>query len=400
MARSGRKCESVILDSERTDRRNRNNRAPVFSRSARRFGSVQQFGSYSEAERKLHVTRRAPLTVWWFVRSRAVQIMAGTLLILMLLGNVCVSLYVYFQPEQQIAREINSSGGRIGFDSFGPNWISWRIRHRLQLWDRITSVSFSGTDVTDADWERLKKLRHLHALDLRDAQVSDADLKEISGSPTLQMLSLDNTQVTDAGLEHLQGLPSLRRLFLGNTQVTDAGLEHLKKVPTLRDVYLNDTQIGDTGLEHLTWLPALGTLDLANTRVTDAGLGYLKWDRWLKSLELIDLTGTRTTEAGRALLRDAKHCQVYPNPSGSQPYGSLAARAMVKPHREPLSQRWFVRTCLGRIWGCLRWIWASTRWIVIGTVLMVTNCFAVGVYNSYSLKQQIAPEFESDVSKP
>ena len=117
------------------------------------------------------------------------------------------------------------------------------------------------------------------------------------------------------------------------------------------------------------------------------------WDSWLKGLELIDLTGSRTTEAGRALLREAKHCHVYPNPSGSQPYGSLAARAMVKPHREPLSLRWFVRTCLG-------WIWASTWWIVIAAVLMVTNCFAVGVYNSYSLKQQIAPEFESDVSKP
>jgi hypothetical protein len=45
----------------------------------------------------------------------------------------------------------------------------------------------------------------------------------------LTFLSLTNTQVTDAGMVHLAELTTLKLLYLNNTQVTDAGVAELQK---------------------------------------------------------------------------------------------------------------------------------------------------------------------------
>ena len=91
------------------------------------------------------------------------------------------------------------------------------------------SISFFGTQVTDAGLEHLKGLTDLESLDLRLTKVTDAGLEHLKGLTSLTSLNLDLvTQITDAGLEHLKGLTNLTSLNLGRTKVTDAGLEHLK----------------------------------------------------------------------------------------------------------------------------------------------------------------------------
>jgi hypothetical protein len=43
------------------------------------------------------------------------------------------------------------------------------------------------------------------------------------------MLDLTGTQVTDAGMQHLKRLPKLRQLTIGKTRVTATGLEDLRQ---------------------------------------------------------------------------------------------------------------------------------------------------------------------------
>lgn len=170
-------------------------------------------------------TPREHSMVWWFLRTYGVRIVIGAVLVAALYGVLCV--YMPYQREQRMAREIESAGGHVEFEFDGPNWIPMLVQNRLPIWNRITTVG------------------------LRNTQVTDAGLLHLTGVTKLNVLDLDNTQVTDAGLSHLKGLTKLEWLYLHNTQVTDAGLLHLKGLTKLLSVSLKNTHTTVEGRESL-----------------------------------------------------------------------------------------------------------------------------------------------------
>ena len=120
-----------------------------------------------------------PLTVWRFIRRYFVRIVIGSVLVVVVYGALLV--WIPYQRERRIAKEIRAYGGEVGFEYAGPDWLPKSMRDRTTLFNRATN------------------------------------------------LILHETQVTDAGLEHLKGPTSLEWLFLDNTQVTAEGREMLRK---------------------------------------------------------------------------------------------------------------------------------------------------------------------------
>lgn len=74
--------------------------------------------------------------------------------------------------------------------------------------------------------------------------------EESPGRP-IAAVTLSGTKVTDAGLEYLRRLTSLEWLSLRGTRVTDVGLEHLKGLTFLQEVGLRDTHVTDAGVNEL-----------------------------------------------------------------------------------------------------------------------------------------------------
>ena len=169
---------------------------------------------------------REPSTAWWFSRKAAVLIVADAMLMLALVGAACV--YLPYQRELQIARQVESVGGEVGVRFCGLDWTPNSVQVRLSFWNRISSVGLQDTQISDTGLESLKELTSLTYHYLNNTKITDIGLENLKGLTSLTDLSRDNTKITDAGLEHLQGLSNLRRLFLGNTQVTDDDLKHLK----------------------------------------------------------------------------------------------------------------------------------------------------------------------------
>ena len=191
-------------------------------------------------------------------KRRWYQFSLKTLLVVLTL--FCIGPGGYVAYEQAKARRqkaeveaIERFGGQLGFDREVP-FRSATIRQILgdESFGKLSSVSFTGTEVTDADLVRLGGLTNLVTLDL------------------------DNTQVTDTGLVHLAGMTKLKTLLLGNTAVTDASLMHLANLRKLEGLSLYHTQVTDAGLVHLASLNRLTYLDLHNTHVTDAGVAELQ----------------------------------------------------------------------------------------------------------------------------
>lgn len=137
------------------------------------------------------------------------------------------------------------------------------IRELGGRWNSTTErVSFSGTDISDADLETLK------------------------WPDAVTRLSLSGTQVTDDGLKHLPWIVQLDELRVTNSQVTGARLGRMGYAFSPRKLNLNGTQVTDAAISTLKQMPALQALDIANTQVTDAGLTQLQEFKNLRSLSV------------------------------------------------------------------------------------------------------------------
>ena len=190
----------------------------------------------------------------------------NTMRVLSLVALTCSALIVGCGESQDadVAVQLQKLGGKVVYDEQTSG-------------TPVVSVTFRGSEVTDAGLVHLKGLSNLQSLDLGNTKVTDAGLSHIESLTKLKYLGLYDCQVTDAGLEHLKGLTSLEALNLSyDTKVTGKGLAHLKDLTKLKTLNLHNTMVTDSGLKHIQKLTNLKSLDLNGTEVTDAGVKDLQ----------------------------------------------------------------------------------------------------------------------------
>jgi len=125
------------------------------------------------------------------------QFSLRTLLVQMLLVSIMMSWVSVKMQQARRKREAVEAVEKLG------GKVTWYLQSGLEML-RERGVDFSGTAVTDAGLEHLKRLSQL------------------------RLLWLSNTAVTDAGLEHLTGLNQLEELYLDGTQVSAEGVKNLQ----------------------------------------------------------------------------------------------------------------------------------------------------------------------------
>jgi hypothetical protein len=198
--------------------------------------------------------------------------------------------------------------------------------------DRLASLCFFDTGVSDAGLAHLERLASLQTLIIRgDNQISDAGITHLRGMRRLRNLVLDDCQITDAALISLKGLPTLESLSLIRTRVSDAGMVLLKDLTHLEHLWLDETNTSDAGLiplvKSLTQLQSISlsrtsitndllesagelknlrALTTRDTQVTDEGLTHMKG---LSKLHTLDLSGTRVSHAGLKRLKGLARLQ-------------------------------------------------------------------------------------------
>ncbi|MDP7011338.1 MAG: hypothetical protein QF685_08160 [Verrucomicrobiota bacterium] len=186
------------------------------------------------------------------------------------------------------------------------------IRNRLQKpagdltkadLDRVTTLSFSETDITDQELKELVKVDHITSLWLRDCpQVTSEGFKELGKLKQLNKLCLSSPNITDATLKEVAKLQQITWLDLDCPKVTDKGLEEVAKLQQLRYLYLTDTKVTDEGLKEVAKLQQLTRISLDCPKVTDKGLEELGR---LKNLNTLYLKTSLVTKTGKSKLRKA-----------------------------------------------------------------------------------------------
>ncbi len=229
-------------------------------------------------------------------RSSMGRLLRGSLYgVLLLFASVLLAIsavpelasYVTFFSDTKAGASRSSQSSALIDATFNPSEVSADSPHSKDelkaaikaLGGRWSShggsVSFSGTQATDADLEYVKWISSLEELRLSDTQITDAGLALITGLRNLEEVDVSKTQITNAGLEHLKGLPRLRSVRLSGTQVTDAAIEILQNMSALQSLDISETQITEAGLEHLQEITNLKKLYVSPNQFTEAGIEKL-----------------------------------------------------------------------------------------------------------------------------
>ena len=191
--------------------------------------------------------RRSRLPIF----ARLAVVLAG----LFVVADIVIGLMIWlpYRREQQIIAEIKGWGGKTRSESCESNWLGtdadW-VRlvidaERMKVFDRVTEVWCSDSQITDAGVSRLTGLKHLKSLGLSRTPVSDSSLAHLGTMSNLESLFLDKTQISDASLANLGRLTTLRKLSLANTLVTEDGLAHLRGLRNLEVLWLKHTVASD-----------------------------------------------------------------------------------------------------------------------------------------------------------
>jgi hypothetical protein len=122
----------------------------------------------------------------------------------------------------------------------------------LVAFKELNTLSVSGCPLGDLEgWSALKKMSKLTTLSLSRAEVTDAGLKEIGQLAQLTTLTLDGTPITDAGLPELARLKALKSLSLVDTKITEKAVPILSGLKQLTYLNLSEKQVGKDGAEEL-----------------------------------------------------------------------------------------------------------------------------------------------------
>ncbi|MDO4584598.1 MAG: hypothetical protein Q4D62_10905 [Planctomycetia bacterium] len=159
----------------------------------------------------------------------------------------------------------------VGIDSRGYSPKSSRIqvfipptRHEKkidQLWtfleehntrqpiEHLLMQSMQVWEMTDRDWEGLKKLKHLKSLDIMACSNFRLEtLHSIGLVKNLKAFNILWTDMTDEDFQFIENASNLEELALIGSFVTDNGLAYLKKFHSMKDLHISKCPVTEEGV--------------------------------------------------------------------------------------------------------------------------------------------------------
>lgn len=174
-----------------------------------------------------------------------------------------------------------------------------RLEQQLEGWDQLINIFLISTirsprksvgcriaalklllihdEIMSPDVEAELAAVDARELDLSFEPWSNADLQKLSRLRSLEVLNLTGTHVDSEGLDSLKLFPRLRGLSLRKLIVHDDGLIHLTRCE-LEELDLSETFITDEGVPFIGQMKRLKKLRLQETKLTAKGIGKLRSD--------------------------------------------------------------------------------------------------------------------------
>lgn len=128
----------------------------------------------------------------------------------------------------------------------------WRFledHNSRQPIERLLMQNFRTWEMTARDWEGLKKLEHLNALEIMSCRnFSLEKLCAIGRLENLKALHVLWTDITDEDFKFIENAAALEALTLHGSRVTDKGLASLKKFHSLKELRISKCPVTEEGM--------------------------------------------------------------------------------------------------------------------------------------------------------
>jgi hypothetical protein len=110
---------------------------------------------------------------------------------------------------------------------------------KLGRLSRLTSASFSETNLDDRGLVHVASVSSIEHLDLQDTKVSNDGLAHLARLPRLRYLRLkDNRQLTNDCMPHILRMSALVELQIQETSIDQQGVDQLAALTNLEDLCL------------------------------------------------------------------------------------------------------------------------------------------------------------------
>ncbi|MDO4859356.1 MAG: hypothetical protein Q4A17_15590 [Thermoguttaceae bacterium] len=149
-------------------------------------------------------------------------------------ASACVRVFI--PPERQEADIENL-------------WWFLEEHNSRQPIEHLLMQNFRTWEMTARDWEGLKKLEHLNALEIMSCRnFSLEKLCAIGRLENLKALHVLWTDITDEDFKFIENAAALEALTLHGSRVTDKGLASLKKFHSLKELRISKCPVTEEGM--------------------------------------------------------------------------------------------------------------------------------------------------------
>jgi len=98
--------------------------------------------------------------------------------------------------------------------------------------------------------ERLRTLKELRHLNLRDTGITDDGMRALVQLHWLREIGLDRSQLSESCLHELKKIHSLRKVFLYGTDLDEKDIDSISTLTQIRAVYLEKGKITGAAKTH------------------------------------------------------------------------------------------------------------------------------------------------------
>lgn len=181
-----------------------------------------------------------------------------TLLLFCLLVAVGAGLWRWHMDlvgiQRGIAAKITEKGGRIGWSTWGPDWVHATLGSKY--FSNVTSIHLEHVALKDEDLALLPQIRTLKELHISGNDITDDQLIVLERLPRLRKLSLWRGPLTNTALSHVGQMKQLEELDITLSDIDEGVLEHLQGLAQLKTLR-HHLQFTDTGIARLAAIPGL-----------------------------------------------------------------------------------------------------------------------------------------------
>lgn len=170
---------------------------------------------------------------------------------------------------QMIGRSKSATG------QFTPHWLAPYLG--VHFLHSVNLVEIDGPATPEqirSILTRLRYLRKLEVLMIRDCMLKDEDLQLLSEATTIGLLNLEGNRIEGQGVKYLRNL-AIDGIILDRNPLTDDGLKSIVQMENLTWLNLHYTSISDSCIPILVNAEYLKKLNIEGTQMSSAGIRRL-----------------------------------------------------------------------------------------------------------------------------